>query len=164
MPRQMHRLNALKVKTLNKPGMFGDGGNLWLQVSRSGSKSWIFRFMQGGRGREMGLGSALVVSLVDARKLAAECRRQLSAGIDPIQQREAAIMAVRLEAAKSVTFKKCAELYIAAHETGWRNEKHVSQWRKGTLAEALALVDVKLLDHFVIAGASALSFAERGLI
>ena len=140
MSRQLHRLNALKVRTLGKPGMYGDGGNLWLQVSPSGSKSWIFRFMQGGRGREMGLGSALVVTLVDARKQASECRRQLSVGLDPIQQREAAITAVRLEAAKSVTFKKCAELYIAAHESGWSNEKHVSQWRNTLRDYAFPLI------------------------
>jgi len=33
-----------------------------------------------------------------------------------------------------------------------------------TLAEALALVDVKVLDHFIVAGPNILSFAERGLI
>lgn len=109
--------------------MYGDGGNLWLQVSPSGSKSWIFRFMQGGRSREMGLGSTLAVSLVDARKRAADCRRKLSAGIDPIHERDAALAMQRLEAAKSVTFKHCAESYIEAHQSGWRNEKHISQWR-----------------------------------
>ena len=33
-----------------------------------------------------------------------------------------------------------------------------------TLKEALALVDVKVLDHFIVAGSQAISFAERGLL
>jgi len=33
-----------------------------------------------------------------------------------------------------------------------------------TLKDALAMVDVKVLDHFLVAGTSALSFAERGLL
>ncbi|HEX2567602.1 MAG TPA: JAB domain-containing protein, partial [Burkholderiales bacterium] len=32
------------------------------------------------------------------------------------------------------------------------------------LKEALALVEVKVLDHFIVAGHQALSFAERGLL
>jgi DNA repair protein RadC len=32
------------------------------------------------------------------------------------------------------------------------------------LKEALALVEVKVLDHFIVAGSHALSFAERGLL
>src|SRR5688572_24264094 len=129
MPRPLHRLNALKVKALSTPGLYADGGNLCLQVSGSGSKSWVFRFTQKGRAREMGLGSAMVVSLIEARKAASECRRMLAAGADPIQQRKTAADAARVAEARSVTFRQCAEDYIADHEAGWSNEKHVSQWR-----------------------------------
>jgi integrase len=34
----------------------------------------------------------------------------------------------RLDAAKSVTFKHCADRYIASHSGSWRNEKHRAQW------------------------------------
>src|SRR5262245_37144743 len=41
-----------------KPGYYGDGGGLYLQVSKEyGSRDWVFRFMLNGRVREMGLGS-----------------------------------------------------------------------------------------------------------
>ena len=128
MPRPLHRLSATKVKTLKLPGMYADGGNLWLQVTSSGAKSWIFRFMQKGRSREMGLGSVISVSLMEARRLATDCRRQVVAGMDPIVQRDAAADAARVASARTVTFKDCAESYIAAHEAGWRNKKHASQW------------------------------------
>ena len=32
------------------------------------------------------------------------------------------------------------------------------------LSEALALIDVRILDHFIVAGAEVMSFAERGLL
>jgi hypothetical protein len=74
------RLNALAVSRANKPGFHGDGGGPYLQVTRSGACTWVYRFMLHGRAREMGLGSLRDVSLAEARKRAAECRRLRSAG------------------------------------------------------------------------------------
>ena len=54
--RGSNRLTALKVSKLVKPGRYSDGGGLHLQVSRTSTKAWIFRFMLNGRSREMGLG------------------------------------------------------------------------------------------------------------
>jgi hypothetical protein len=46
-------------------------------------------------------------------------------GIDPIEARNEK----RGKAAKSaMTFKECAEAYIAAHEKSWKNAKHAAQW------------------------------------
>lgn len=50
------------------------------------------------------------------------------------------------------------------HPSGVAEPSIQDQSLTRTLTEALALVDVKLLDHFVVAGPSLLSFAERGLI
>jgi hypothetical protein len=33
-----------------------------------------------------------------------------------------------IEAASAMTFKDCAEAYIAAHKAGWKNPKHAAQW------------------------------------
>jgi len=49
-------------------------------------------------------------------------------GIDPIEARRAERLQARLDAAKAVTFKECAESYIKAHRAGWRNGKHTAQW------------------------------------
>jgi len=124
----IHRLSALRVAKLKEAGYHGDGGGLYLQVSPAGTKSWVFRFKLNGRAREMGLGSLSTVTLADARGLAAECRRRLLDGTDPIEARKAVKELRRLEAAKAMTFAACATAYIDAHKASWRNAKHVSQW------------------------------------
>jgi DNA repair protein RadC len=50
------------------------------------------------------------------------------------------------------------------HPSGVAEPSFQDQALTRSLTEALALVDVKVLDHFVVAGASAVSFAERGLL
>src|SRR6266699_6284188 len=90
MARTIHRLSPARVKNA-KPGMHCDGGGLYLQavpgVSGATRKSWLFRFAENGRERQMGLGSLDVVSLAQAREKAAECRRLRQEGKDPIEAR-----------------------------------------------------------------------------
>lgn len=128
MGRQLNKLSALGIGKIDRPGNYGDGGGLWLQVSPSGSKSWTFRWARAGKQREMGLGGAHTVSLAEARAKARECRQQLLDGLDPIKVREDAAAARALEQARAMTFEQCAEAYIDAHRHGWRNEKHAAQW------------------------------------
>jgi integrase len=139
MVRRLGRLKALTVARLKAPGLYPDGGGLYLQISGAGGRSWTFRYMLRGRAREMGLGSLANVPLAEARGQAELCRRQRAAGIDPIEAREAERARLQLEAANAVTFSACAEAYIAAHEPGWRNAKHAAQWRT-TLATYAAPV------------------------
>ena len=110
-------------------GMYHDGGGLYLQVSAAGAKSWIYRFMLDGRAREMGLGPLNVISLAEARKRAAECRKSRLDGIDPIEARRAQRGRRKLEAGRAMTFDKCAAAYIEAHKASWKNGKHAEQWR-----------------------------------
>jgi hypothetical protein len=109
-------------------GHFGDGGGLYLQVSGTGTKSWCFRFTFGGRRREMGLGQFPTISLADARLAASDCRRALNGGLDPIEERLKIKSNAKLAAARTVTFRECAQRYIATNRTKWRNEKHSKQW------------------------------------
>jgi integrase len=122
------KLTALKVKNLG-PGMHGDGDGLWLHVVTAGRRSWLFRYQRHGKARAMGLGGFPAVSLADARGKAEAARRLLAAGIDPIDQREAARQAEAAELAQATTFAEAARAYIEAHEAGWRNDKHAAQWR-----------------------------------
>jgi integrase len=131
--RLIEKLSPLEVSKKTRPGYYGDGAGLWLQVSLTGTKSWIFRFTFGGKQREMGLGAFHTVSLADARAKARECRLALRDGNDPLEQRKAARLAVALDRARMVTFDQCAAAYIAAHRASWRNPKHASQW-ENTLA------------------------------
>lgn len=133
MARLIEKLTHLGISKLKQPGYYGDGAGLWLQVSASGSKSWIFRYTIAGRQREMGIGALLTVGLADARIKAKECRQILLAGKDPIDERNAIRKDKALERAKSMTFDQCADAYINAHRLEWKNEKHISQWRN-TLA------------------------------
>jgi integrase len=127
------RLSALAVTRASRPGLYADGAGLYLRVNRNGSKSWAFRFMIQGKPREMGLGSLTKVTLADARRKAADARLALSNGRDPLalrREQEAERAAEEKIAQNSaVTFNKCAEGYIAAHEASWKNEKHKQQWR-----------------------------------
>lgn len=126
--RQKDRLSPKAVTHARTPGYYADGGGLYLQVSPSGTKSWIFRYTLAGRAREMGLGPEHTVGLAEARRKAAACRLLLVDGIDPIEARNAKRAGDALNAARSITFTECAEAYIRAHQAGWKNVKHASQW------------------------------------
>jgi integrase len=128
MARVIGRLTALEVSRARAKGTYADGGGLYLQVGPTGAKSWIYRYMLNGRAREMGLGPEHIISLSEARKKAAECRRLRLEGIDPIDARRAERDAERIAAASAITVKVCAERYMAAHKAGWRNAKHADQW------------------------------------
>ncbi len=125
---ELNRLSALKVQNTKTPGRYGDGGGLWLQVSKSGTKSWLFRYTSRGRARQMGLGPIHTVTLAIARHKAEAARRLLQDGVDPIDEKQARAASERVQAARAMTFKQCAVAYIAAHEASWRNSKHRKQW------------------------------------
>lgn len=135
------RLTARTAATL-KPGRHGDGGGLYLVVSPSGSRKWVYRFTFGGSVTEMGLGSAGVVSLAEAREKAHNARKLMLTGKNPIEaKRQAAI-----NKSGKPTFGAVADALIAAKETGWRNEKHRAQWRV-SLANLAAPLRSRLVDQ-----------------
>jgi integrase len=126
--RAMGRLTALKVDKAKEPGMYADGGGLYLRVTTEGARNWVLRYMLDRRPRWMGLGPLALYGLQEARAKALDARRQRHEGIDPIEARRAERARQRLDAAKTVTFRQCAEAYIASHRAGWRNGKHAAQW------------------------------------
>lgn len=131
MARTTERLSAAKVSKA-KPGMYCDGGGLYLQASLGADgeikKSWIFRFALHGRERQMGLGSLHTVSLAEAREKATGCRKRVRDGIDPIDARNVSLAAAAAENAKAKTFDECAAEYITAQRGGWSNATHRQQW------------------------------------
>lgn len=126
----MARLNALSAKSiaLRPPGRHPDGGNLHLLVSKSGSRSWVFRYMKDGKRHDLGLGPAgadpAAVSLAEARQKAIALRRAIRDGADPAADRRKPKAAVPV----GRTFRDVARLYVDAHSPGWRNAKHAAQW------------------------------------
>lgn len=123
MARQLNRLTARAVQSA-KPGKYPDGGGLWLQVTPSNSKSWVFRFARNGVERFMGLGPVHTVSLAQARVEAQAARQALRDGKDPLDARKAA-----QDAARGIpTFWEEAVAYIAEQTPAWTNAKHAAQW------------------------------------
>jgi hypothetical protein len=128
MQRKVGRLSALAVSRLREPGFYADGGGLYLQITKASVRSWVFRYKAAKGERYHGLGPLHTVSLKEARDKALDCRKLRLAGIDPIEHRKTARHQAALEAARTMSFRQCAEAYIAAHSAGWRNPKHAKQW------------------------------------
>jgi integrase len=128
------KLTSAAVRNTRKPGLYGDGHGLALQISKFDTKAWVLRYMIDGRARKMGLGPLHTVSLAKARKDAAKIRLKIREGIDPIDERDAELAKRKVEAAKAITFKQCAERYIDANLAKWKNPKHGAQWA-ATFAE-----------------------------
>jgi integrase len=127
--RLHNRLNTMKVMKAKRPGMYADGGSLYLRIAPGGSKQWVFRYSIGGRLRDMGFGSIHTLSLAEAREKARDARKQLLEGIDPIEAKQARTAALRAADAKAMTFRQCAEQFMRDHASEWTNRKHAFEWR-----------------------------------
>jgi hypothetical protein len=120
MSKQLHKLSARAVATLSKPGRHSDGGGLYLNLTGSGARSWVFMWKVAGRRREIGLGSLRDAPLAKARDRAAEARRLLAEGQDPLAARTKP---------RTMTFGEAADALVENMSPSWRNEKHRAQWR-----------------------------------
>jgi integrase len=130
MASQAKRLTVRFVETVTKPGLHADGDGLYLNVSPKGAKRWVLIYFAATKRRELSLGAADTLSLADARKKAAEAR----ALGDPIAAREAAEAKARAEAeaaatAPQRTFGAFAEDLVKGLAPGFRNAKHLDQWK-----------------------------------
>src|SRR6516162_3041699 len=126
------RLTARKVETA-KAGKYSDGGNLYLIVLPTGGRKWVLRFTWRGKGREMGLGTPANVSLADARERAANARRMIAQGLDPIHERK--------RTGGVPTFGELADQVRESLSVGFRNEKHRAQWKSSLATYAAPLAD-----------------------
>src|SRR5215471_5612076 len=148
--RTWDRLSAAFVRGVKSPGKYHDGGGLLLQATATRTKgivtlAWLFRFQIDNRERAMGLGSARVVSLAEAREKANGLRKQLAAGIDPLEARNAERSAARAAELHRKTFEECFRGYLASHGDGWRT-KHLRQWENSVPRYCKALYDVAVAD------------------
>ena len=134
MPAKHKRLNTRSVETIKTPGRHADGGNLYLNVTASGARSWVFLYVFEGKQREMGLGPAWDVPLAKARDLATQHRQSIREGIDPLRARKATV--------SKPTFGAFADELIADMESAWRNPKHCAQWRSTLATYAAPIRDL----------------------
>lgn len=117
-----------------------DGGGLFLQVSKTGSKSWVFRRRESsGKVPEVGLGSYPEVSLAEAREIAGEIWSLTSAGVAVKQARDTVkgqkqvevIVEAGLPDPNTMTFDKAAKRFISEklEPESKAGTKTVPQWR-----------------------------------
>lgn len=118
--RATKRLSSRAVEAA-QPGKHADGGGLYLIVSPSGSRKWVYRYMRDGRAREMGLGTATGANLAQARGKALDAASKLAAGVDPIGD--------KARSSGVPTFAAFADEVRQSLSAGFRNEKHRRQWK-----------------------------------
>src|SRR5262245_28563459 len=122
MARQIDKLSAIGLKH-RSAGRHHDGRGLYLAVSDTGARSWVFRWKQDGKAHQIGLGSLKDVSLADARAKRDEQRKLIQDDKQP--QGARARRGERIAAArKSQTFGQVAEAVLASKSLEFRNAKH----------------------------------------
>ncbi len=141
MATTLNRLSARTIVALTKIGRHSDGGNLYLNIAKNGSKSWVFLYRWQGKIKEMGLGGYPAVSLLDARANAAIYRKQLAAGDNPLTLRAAH---KTQQKATEITFGTCCEALMTDLMPSFRNNKHKQQWRTTLSTYAAPIFDKRV--------------------
>ena len=113
------RLTAGFVRSAS-PGRYCDGQGLYLYVQPSGARSWVQRLVIHGRRRDIGLGSAKLVPLADAREQALVNRRMAREGGDPLAE--------KCRLARMPTFADAAARVLEQKRAGWREGRHPQSW------------------------------------
>ena len=141
-------LTAAFVRTVNRPGVYGDQHGLRLRVyesrkRKSISKHWIWRGTVNGVRRDVGLGAFPYVSLAEARQKAFEHRKISWAGGDP----------VALKRRPDVpTFAEAVETVIGIHREGWKDAgKSEKQWRASLRDYAMPRLGRRRVDQITTA-------------
>lgn len=135
----MGKLSAAKVRSTLEPGRYSDGDGHYLLVGESGSRRWELRTQRNGRRRDIGLGPLTSVSLADARAAAAELRRKIAQGIDPVAERKQEKLVIP-------TFRAAARLVHEERKAAWKNGKHQTQWLSTLEAYAFPRIGDRLVN------------------
>ena len=125
---ERERLKALHVGRIAEPGLYHDGGGLYLKVGPTGTKFWMFKYRLHNRVREMGLGSFNDFSLAEARERARNQRQLLADKLDPIDERDARNKQTKAQLAQEISFEVCSRAYHTQESGHWKNAKHRAQW------------------------------------
>ena len=131
-------LTTLKIRNA-KPGRHVDGRGLCLLVKPSGARTWLLRMQLNGQRRDYGLGSALDVSLAEAREAAALLRRRVREGFDPVAERRKAL---KIIPNFEIATRNC-------HETlgnGWKVGHH-ARWLAGFERHVFPRIGAKPVDQ-----------------
>ena len=138
MPKIAKELTAIEISRLNKQGKHAVGGipGLMFQVN-GGSRSWIYRYMLGGKRRDMGLGPYPAVTLAQAKDHARSLKYLTAQGHDPLRERQDEQARIKAERATLKTFKEAMVGYLSDKSPEWKNKKHRQQWENTLTTYAL---------------------------
>ena len=116
-----YKVTAVFVRTVKKPGRYGDGHGLYLLVTPTGARCWVQRLVIRGRRRELGLGGFPLVTLAEAREKAFDNRRLARSGGDPLTEKR--------KDQGVPTFEEAAARVIDIHRPYWKGGgKSEAQW------------------------------------
>ena len=121
MPKTGTPLSATAVRNLREPGKYYDLHGLFLRIEPTGSRRWVQRVSIAGRQRELGLGSADLVTLAEARELAMSNKKLVRSGGDPI--------AAKQERIAIPTLNEAIDKVIELNAPTWTNAKHAAQFK-----------------------------------
>jgi len=143
-PHERNKLNVRQVAALSTPGIYADGGGLYVRVRSAGTRSWVYIYTFSGKREEMGLGSLLNISLARARDMASAAREMVLDGDDPKAVRR---LAKANDTAKApVTFGEFTRELLDSIEDGFKNPKHRQQWRNTLTTYAASMSDLPIAD------------------
>lgn len=108
------------LKPADKVQKIADGGGLFMQVERTGSRLWRLSYRFGGKQKTISLGAYPGVPLSDARKGRDAAKALLRQGLDPSQQRKLDRLAASVAAA--TTFAAVADEYVGKLKAEGRAE------------------------------------------
>jgi integrase len=119
----MGKLTAVAVKAaLTNPGTYQDGEGLFLKVDKRGGAYWLLRLQRDGKRQDIGLGSAKLLALAEARQKASGLRKAVK-----IDRRDV-LAEKKDEAAAKVTFAAAARQYHTENAAGWKSSVYARQW------------------------------------
>jgi integrase len=130
MAKSKDELTSMEVRRFTEQGFYRVGGvrGLYLKVAKGGSRSWILRATVGVKRKDIGLGGFPDVTLQGARDKARELKELIKQGIDPVQRRKSARIALISDQAKNIAFKEAALRCHATKAPEFRNPKHKKDW------------------------------------
>ncbi|SHH95967.1 integrase domain-containing protein [Ferrimonas marina] len=133
MARKVNPLTATAVKNAKATGKqynLADGGGLMLRVSNTGSKRWLLNYAKPytKKRTNLGLGGYPEVSLADARERAAEAKRLLANGIDPVENKAEELLAKCQS--KLSTLEAIGEEWLKVKRTQVSEQQADKIWRR----------------------------------
>ncbi|QPI86209.1 tyrosine-type recombinase/integrase [Rhodobacterales bacterium HKCCA1288] len=138
MPKTGTPLSAAAVRNLRTAGKYYDLHGLFLRIEPSGSRRWVQRLTIDGRQREMGLGSADLITLAEARSIAFDNKKMAQQGGDPFEAKK--------QKQTIPTFAEAVDVVIELHAPTWSNAKHAAQFRSTLVTYVMPRLGRRLVN------------------